>query len=235
MSYLYIIYTSAVSLVVLLLICRFIGNRQLSDLSMFDYVNSITIGSIAAEGATSLDKDFNKCMVAMIVYGILVFGFSFLCSKSLRLNRLISGKSIPLVYMDKIYYKNLKKARLDISELLTQLRCMGYFDIGDVAYAYMETNGSISVLPRENIRPSTAEDVNVRGNQTRPAITLVSDGVFLEENIKLASVTNERILKEASAAGCRDKSDILLAICRTDGNISIYRKTEDVIKNDPFQ
>lgn len=235
MSYLYIVFTSVVSFIVLFLLCRLIGNRQLSDLSMFDYVNSITIGSIAAEGATGLDGDFLYCMIAIITFGILVFGISLLCSKSLKINRAVSGKSIPLISMDKIFFKNLKRARIDLPELLTQLRCMGYFDIKEVAYAYMETNGSISVLPRESARPATAKDVKVQNEQTRPSITLVSDGTFLYENIKAANTTKERILKEALANGCKNEGEILLATYDSSGNINIYKKTSETAQNDRFE
>ena len=236
MSYLYIVYTSTVSIVVLFLLCKLTGNKQISELSMFDYINSITIGSIAAEAATALDKNFTHCLLAMGIYGLFAYGISYLCSRFIRFNRFISGRSIPLVCMDKIYYKNLKRARLDVSELLTQLRCQGYFDIKDVAYAYLETNGNLSVLPRECARPANAKDVKAQSpEQTRPAITLVTDGVFLNENIKTASVTKERILKEAAAKGCKSENDILLATCDSKGNISIYVKDDIREDNDPFQ
>ncbi len=235
MSYLYVVITSVVSLALLFLLCRLIGNRQLSDLSMFDYINSITIGSIAAEGATGLDRDFVNCMIAMAVYGILVFAISVASAKFLRFNRAVSGTSIPLISMDKIFYKNLKKARIDMTELLTQLRCMGYFDIKEVAYAYMETNGSISVLPKESVRPATAKDVRVQNSQTKPSITLVSDGNFLYENIKAADTTKERILKEAAVNGCMNEADILLATYDSDGNINIYKRLKEKADNDLFQ
>ena len=81
MDYLYIVYTSVVSVIVLFIITKVIGNKQMSELNMFDYINGITIGSIAAEAATAIDKNFYYPLIAMAVYGVLGLAISVLSSK----------------------------------------------------------------------------------------------------------------------------------------------------------
>ena len=86
---------------------RLMGYRQMSQLSMFDYINGITIGSIAAEMATSLEDSVMPPVVAMIVYALVAILLSTLSEKSIILRRFIVGKSIILLNNGKLYYKNL--------------------------------------------------------------------------------------------------------------------------------
>lgn len=79
--------TALASMAVLFVLTKIMGNRQMSELSMFDYINSITIGSIAAEMATSLEGDYKKPLTAMIVYGLLSFLISYLTCKSIVIRR----------------------------------------------------------------------------------------------------------------------------------------------------
>ena len=81
---------SIVSFLVLLLLSRLMGNRQICQLSMFDYVSSISIGSIAAELATQLDSDWWQPLLAMVLYALLTILLALACRKSLRLRRLLN-------------------------------------------------------------------------------------------------------------------------------------------------
>lgn len=235
MDYLYIVYTSVVSVIVLFIITKVIGNKQMSELNMFDYINGITIGSIAAEAATATDKNFYYPLIAMAVYGVLGLAISVLSSKSIKFRRIMTGRSIILVEMGKIYRKNLSKTRLDINELTAQLRNQGYFNIDDIAYAFLEANGKVSVIPKEASRPATVSDVGAVSNQTKPAVTIISDGKVLKSNLKGVSVSYERLKSEAKAAGANDLSDVFLALCRDDGNISIYLKDDEGPKYEFFE
>ena len=120
MNILYIAALSLGSIVELLILCRLMGYRQLSQMSMFDYVNSITIGSIAAEMATSLEDNFLYPMTAMIIYAAAVILLSWGSSKSIRIRRIVTGKPIVLLNKDKLYEKNFRKAKIDLNEFLTQ-------------------------------------------------------------------------------------------------------------------
>ena len=125
----YIIVLSFGSIITLFILTKLMGYRQMSEMSMFDYINGITIGSIAAEMATSLEQSFWQPFTAMVVYGICGILLSHATSKSIMLRRLITGKPIALYSHGQIFEKNLRKARLDLSELLTLARLSGYFDL----------------------------------------------------------------------------------------------------------
>ena len=102
MDLLNIALTSIGSIIVLFLLTKLIGNRQMSELNMFDYINGITIGSIAAEMATSLEDDFLKPLLAMIIYGVVTVLISILANKNIKLRRFFNGKTL-ILYLSLIH------------------------------------------------------------------------------------------------------------------------------------
>lgn len=135
------------SILILFLLTKIMGNREMSQLSMFDYVISITIGSIAAEMSTSLEDNFLEPVVAMIIYGLVATAISYFTCKSIKIRRIVSGRSKILYDNGKIYRKNLIKSKLDLNEFLMQCRINGYFNLADIQTAILEPNGRISFLP----------------------------------------------------------------------------------------
>lgn len=140
-----VILMSIFSIIELFLLTKVIGNRQMSELNMFDYVNGITIGSIAAEMATSLEDDIKAPAIAMAVYALFTVLISYISSRSVNARRILVGTSIILFKNDTLYKQNLKTAKIDINELITQLRINGYFDLSQIDTVILEENGKISI------------------------------------------------------------------------------------------
>ena len=161
MEILKIIILSLSSFIVLFILTKLMGNREMAQLSMFHYITSITIGSIAAEMATSLDDNFTEPLIAMLVYAVGSIAISILGNHSIKARRIISGTTLILYDNSKIYFKNLKKAKMDMNEFLMQCRTNGYFNLADIQTAILEANGKISFIPNSLKRPSTPEDLNL--------------------------------------------------------------------------
>ncbi len=125
----YVIALSLGSIIAIFVLTKLMGYRQMSQMSMFDYINGITIGSIAAEMATSLEENFMQPLIAMIVYALSAILLSWISSKSIRARRVIEGKPLVLLNHGELYGENLKKAKIDVSEFLVQCRVNGYFDV----------------------------------------------------------------------------------------------------------
>ena len=146
MDLLQVAVTSVGAFVALFLLSKLMGHRQISELSVFDYVNGITIGSIAAEMATELEKPLRP-LVAMVVWALLVWLLEALTSKCPRLRKYISGAPSIIFDNGKLYRRNMKKARLDLSEFLIQCRQQGFFDLGAIQTAVYEPDGRLTILP----------------------------------------------------------------------------------------
>lgn len=235
MSFVKVVVTSLVSVITLFLLTKFTGKKQVGELSMFDYINGITIGSIAAEMATADKWEFTDPFVAMIVYAVASVFISRLSQKSLALRKYLTGTTEVLYRNGKIYQKNLKRARLDIIEFLSQLRVSGYFDLNDVSEVYIEPNGRFSIVPAEKNRFATPKDLNLNPKQTKPAVVLVSDGEFIHENLCTASIGENNVRAAAKTKGAHSDKDIFLALADDVGNISIYLRTDEKPQNDIFQ
>ncbi len=122
MDLLKIVALSLGSVIFLFILTKLMGNKEMSQLSMFDYIIGITIGSIAAEMATALENDFMQPLVAMAIYAVVSIIISILSYKSLKFRRISSGDSLILLDNGEIYRDNLKKAKLDLNEFLMQCR-----------------------------------------------------------------------------------------------------------------
>ncbi|WP_367926005.1 DUF421 domain-containing protein [uncultured Ruthenibacterium sp.] len=229
-----IFFTSLGSLAAMFLLTKLMGQRQVSQMSMFDYVNGITIGSIAAEFATSLGGDFLKPLIAMIVYAIAALAISLLSCKSLVLRKFFNGKPIVLFENGKIYEKNLIAAKMDINEFLTQCRVGGYFDLKDLACAILETNGKVSLLPKSSKRPVTPEDIDLTPSQEYPPVNIIIDGILINENLKYTGNDKTWLEKALNAQHIKQK-DVFLATCDSQNKLTVYKKTGHAVRHDIFE
>lgn len=229
MEILQVLITSAVSLAVLFLLTKLMGNKQVSQLSMFDYIIGISIGSIAAEMATELENPENS-LAAMIVYGVIAFLVSVISQRSTKVRKVMSGR--PLVIMDNgiIYRENLKKARIDLSDFLTQCRTSGYFDLNQIQTAVMEYNGAISFLPVSKYRPATPSDMDIQPEQEYLQITVIMDGHINKRNLKLSGNNEVWLTKQLHLQGYNNSSDVLLALCDNNNKLTVFPMD---VKNDP--
>lgn len=224
MDVLKIFFLSLGSLVVLFILTKLMGNREMSQLSIFDYIISITIGSIAAEMSTSLENNFMEPLVAMVVYAGATIIISFITSHSLKLRELLTGKSLILFDNGKLYRENFKKAKLDLNEFLMQCRTNGYFSLSDLQTAVLEANGKISFLPNSLKRPATPEDLNLNPKQDYLKTNLILDGAVLEDNLKFTGHDKEWLQKQIKKQGIYDFKQIFLATYDSNNDLSIYVK-----------
>lgn len=234
MEFIKILTTSIGSAAALFIITKLIGSKQMSQLNMFDYINGITIGSIAAELATTSEPDFWQPLTALVIYGLAAFMISLISSKSIKCRRFLEGKSILLMQNGKLFPDNFKKAKLDMNEFLTICRTMGYFDLSQLYAAIFEPNGRISLMPSENYRPVTPNDLNVTLSQTPVQKSVIIDGKILEENLRLTG-HDENFLRARLKEKNLSVSDVYYGSGDTDGNFCFYEYEIDKHPNDPFQ
>lgn len=235
MELLHIAIVSLASAIALFILTKITGKKEMSQLTMFDFVSGITIGSIAAEMATALEDDYMKPLVAMAVYALLSILISFLCTKSIVLRRFLYGKSLILLENGEINNKNLNKARLDVNEFLTQCRNSGYFDIGNLETAILEPNGKISFLPISTERPVTPNDLNLTPPEDKPLTNVIIDGRILAENLKYTGNDKKWLDKQLHDQGITKLSDVFLATCNNKNNLNIYVKLNTAVTRDIFE
>ena len=229
---LYIAALSAGAFVTLFVLSKIMGNREMSQLSMFDYINSITIGSIAAEMATSLSDNFMEPLVAMFVFALLSVLMALITSKSIKARRALTGRPAILFENGQIYRKNLDRHRLDINEFLTQCRINGYFDLSEIHTAILESNGKISFLPAVGTRPATPEDMNLMPQQKTTVANVIIDGHIMHKNLQHTGNDENWLNEQLLALGAGDLSGIFLATCDCNNKLSVYKRIDEKVERD---
>ena len=182
MDSLKVILTALLSVAALFLITKIMGHKQVAQLDFFDYVSGITIGSIGAELATELEKPYQP-LIALAVYGGASLILNLIAHKVPRTRKYINGTPTILLNGGKIYRKNLKKAKLDLSEFMLLCREQGYFDLAEIQTAIFEHNGKLSILPMVANRPATPEDLNISAKVTHIGVEVIMDGRIMGDNL----------------------------------------------------
>lgn len=216
-----VILTSVFSALILFIIAKIMGHRQVSQLDFFDYITGITIGSIAAEMATELETPW-KPAIAMVIYGAIAFSLNLITSKFPKTRKYINGSPAILMNGGKLYRKNMKKAKLDLSEFLMMCREQGYFDLNDIQTAVFENNGKLTVLPKSLNRPATPEDLKLNPKEDNINTEIIMDGRILEDNLKRMGLDLTWLNKQLKAQGYRNAKEIYLGLCDKDNQLSLF-------------
>ncbi len=211
------------SFAVLFLVAKFIGHKQIAQLDFFDYITGITIGSIAAEMATELEEPW-KPLTAMFLYGGVTLLLSIISNKFPRSRKYLNGSPTILMDNGKLFYKNLKKAKLDLSEFMVMCRQQGYFDLTNIQTAVFEYNGKLTILPVTSQRPATPKDLNVAPEQELLFTELIMDGRILEENLKRMGLDLTWLDKQLKQHHVHSPKDVILAVCDPNLKFVLYEK-----------
>ena len=222
MEILKIVGLSLGSIIVLFILTKIVGQREMSGLSIFDFMIAITIGSIAAEMATSLEDDFMQPLIAMIIYAVVTLIISYINMKSVKLRPIFSGKTLILYDNGTLFKENFKKAKIDLNEFLSQCRTNGYFNLSDIKTALLEENGKISFLPYSDKRPANASDFNIKPNDEGVATSLIIDGKVMEQNLEELKLDKLWLNETLRKQGITRIENIFLATYSIDGNLSVY-------------
>ena len=185
----------------------------MAQLDFFDYVSGITIGSIGAELATNLEEPWNP-LIALGIYGGVSVMLSLLTHKFPKTRKYINGTPTILMNEGKIYRKNLKKAKLDLSEFMLLCREQGYFDMNEIQMVVFEHNGKLSILPKAANRPATPEDLKITAKATHIGVEVIMDGRIMGENLSRMGRDVNWLTKQLKTQGHKDAKEIFLGIYR---------------------
>ena len=236
MDYLKIVYSTLGSMAAIFLFTKVMGNREMSQLSMFDYVSSITIGSIAGEMAVMSTDSFFKPLLAMAIFAAFSISISYLTCKSISLRRFFEGQSLLLFQNGQIFEKNLLKAKLDVDEFLAACRLEGFFDLEDVHTIYLEPSGKISILPKVLKRPVTPEDMNLSPAQNYPLPNVIIDGRILYDNLQSTGKDQKWLNHQLQQKGVKDIKEVMLGTFDfSDDTLNIYLKIHRKMTRDIFE
>ena len=220
------------SLVTLFLVTKMLGKKQVSQLSLFDYVIGISIGNFAAEMTINLETSEINGILAVVLFGLFAYIISYLSMKSITLRRFFMGTPTIVIEKGKILENNMKKIKLDINELLEELRIEGYFNVSEVEYAIMEVSGDISVLPKSKYKPLTPSDMKIKPDDSYLECIAIIDGKIMTNNLKEIGKNEYWLKKEIKNQKNIDIAKILLCTIDNKYHINVYERNENTKSKD---
>lgn len=172
---------SVLFVVVLFFMTKLVGKKQIAQLSFFEYVTGITIGSIAAESIMGLDGKIINGLIAMIIVAAIPLIVGLISLKSKKFRDFTEGKGTIFIKDGKVMEDNLKKERITADELLQLLRMKDVFQVSEVEFAVLEPTGDLSVMLKKENQPLTPKDLDMKVASIKEPQTVIMDGKILDE------------------------------------------------------
>lgn len=205
-----IVLRTLILFIALLIMLRLLGKRQIGQLQPYEFALTL----IAADLATTPMSDINTPLLWGIlpIYVLLAAGmiFSLVSLKSGFARRIICGKPRMLIERGVILEESLSEVRYTLNDLLEQLRGKDIFDVSQVYYAVLETNGEITVILKSAFRPCVPNDFSLVPPQEDVTLTLIADGELQYSNLDFAGVTEKKLKQKIKSLGFESEKEILL-------------------------
>lgn len=225
MSIVYVvIIRSFISFFSLLVLVRIMGKQQVAELTFFDYVVGITIGSIASTLSVQVNQNTFATLVGMAIWIILPLLLAFLGLHSVWIRKVVEGEATVVIENGKILDRHLKKIRISVDDLISELRTQGIFSITDVEFALFESNGKLSVQKKSQKQPVTPSDLNLPTEYQGLPTSLIDDGILLEDALKSIKLSKAWLYEQLRRNNILSIDEIVLAQLDTTGKLYVDLK-----------
>ena len=216
---------SIISVVILFVLARIMGKKQISQLSFFDYVSGISIGSIAANFAVDATVNYYKGITSLIVYALFPIALSYISLKSYKARKLLDGVPTILIQNGFIIEKNLIKTKMNIDDLLEECRTKDAFDISEVEYAILETSGKVNVLMKSANQPVTPKDMNLPTQYEGLCTNIIIDGKILLGHLHSAKKDKAWLITELKKQNINHYHKVLLGYLDSENTLKCQLKS----------
>ncbi|MFL1673233.1 DUF421 domain-containing protein [Paenibacillus dendritiformis] len=200
-QWLEIAWRTFMAVIVLFLMTKLLGKRQVTQLSVFEYITGITIGSLAAYVSMDLEATWYLGLVSLGVWVAVTLGIEFLQLKSKTVRDFVDSRATVLIKDGKIMEDNLKKERLTTDELLEQLRRKQVFQAADVEFAIMEPSGEVNVLLKRENQPLTPKHLGIKVAPEQEPQTVMMDGNIMDEPLATIGLNRQWLNTELEKIG----------------------------------
>jgi uncharacterized membrane protein YcaP (DUF421 family) len=215
-----VVFRGFFSFLSLLVLTHLMGKKQVSQLTFFEYVTGITIGSIASSLTVDLDLQLIPVWTGLLVWTLGTIVIGMVTTHSRPLAKLIEGEPTIVIQNGQILEKNMQQMNYTVDDLMMQLRQAKVFNIADVEFALLEPNGMLSVLVKSQSQPLTPRDLHIPTAYEGLSAELIVDGKIVEPNLSQLNLSREWLLGELAKRNHR-LEDVYYAEIDTQGNLYI--------------
>lgn len=206
-------------------VMRVMGKRQVGEMQPYELVIAIMIAELAAVPMGDTGIPITNGIVAILMLLVAEVALSLVSLHSEKARQIICGKPTILIEKGRLVPQAMRESRVNLNDLMEQLRTKSYPDISDVEYAILETNGQISVIPKPQSAPPTAKDLGVVVPKFSLPITLILDGELQRSDLKKAGITAEQLLNKAKAEGFHNLREVFFAQLNSSGQIEFQDRS----------
>ncbi len=215
---------STAAFFILLLFVRLMGKQQVAQLTFFDYVVGITIGSIASTASVQVNENLLSVLAGLATWTALAILLAVLSLHNVKIRKIVDGDATVVVRDGKILETSLESLRIPTEQLLAELRTQGVFNIADVEFAVFEAGGKISIQKKSQKQSLTPADLNVPTQYDGLPTNLILDGVLLEDALKSLNLTKAWLHHQLGKENIGDVGAVSLAQLDTKGNLYVDLK-----------
>lgn len=212
---------------IVLFVIRIMGKGELSKMSPFQLIVLFMIAELASIPIESPDVSMITGVTAIFALLFLQVLISFISIKSEKLKNFFNGRPSILINKGDINFKELKKLRITINDLMEQLRIGNSPDISKVEYAVMESNGELSIILKTDEQPLTSKDMSISKQSEIMPVVFISDGIMYRQNIFQAGWTEKQLTGKLTALNITDYTKVFLAFCDGNSKLHIYIQNND--------
>ena len=207
---------------------RILGKQQVSQLTYFDYISGITIGSIAGILSVDLKSEAWLVWLGIVTWVMLSILMKTIALKSRYVSKYIDGEPTIVIMNGQIMEGNLQEMRFRATDLLEMLRVKGVFNLSEVEFAILETSGKLSVLKKSQHQNLTPQDMNLDTDYEGINVEVIYDGQIITENLKQFKLSSEWLENQLNKAGISSIAEVFLATLDTKGVLYIDTRNDKI-------
>ena len=208
----------------ILIVIRLMGKRQIGEMQPFELVITLIIADLACVPMAEISVPLGHGLIPIFTLLVVHFLICVISRKVMWARYLVSGRSVIVMDNDGINYNELKKLNMTLDDLIEALRGCNIFNLEDVSYAIIETNGKMSCITKSNVSPATKDDLKIKSEPAELPINIIMDGKIMKENIAVLDIKYENIKKILKSHKINAVKLVLIMTMDSNGNVFLQER-----------
>lgn len=224
---------TALLYIITMLSMKAMGKRQIGQLQPFEFVVILIISEMATLSLEGNGVPLMNSIIPIVTITLLQITIALINMKSQRFRTIVCGKPTVIIKNGEIMENEMRQLRLNSNDLLEQMRAKGFFDIAEIEFAIMETNGQLSIMPRADKRPVNPGDLKINVKNEKPAVTLIIDGKIHYKHLTEQEKDINWLLKKLHQYNIEKPEDVFFFSIDGSGNIFCQLKAQSPVDGNP--
>lgn len=212
-----------------LLVFRLMGKRQIGQMQPFELVLTLVIADLATIPMAEAAIPTLNGVVPLITLVVVHFFLTFFSKKSPKVAKFISGQPVVIINPNGINFEAIEKLDISVQDVLEAIRGQGYFSLNEVQYAIMETNGVVNVLPKSLFSPVTPDVLNIKPKENGFPHTIIAEGNFFKSNLEKIKLQEDKLAKILEEKNVKNIKNVVVLTIDAEGECFLQEKFKPAV------